>query len=140
MNKKQKILLIAAAYSMFISLVFAVFFSIIFVFIPLSGDLQQVYSVILRVDAVLFGFGAALFIFSIQNHEVKQKTFIYTVVTAAFFSFSVSMMTAFVGLISGELHPFLITPIIPVSFTLTGIFTLVVFLLELGFATDEKKE
>lgn len=138
MKERDKVLLKAAFFSSILSFVFAVVFSVIFFYIPMSGDLGQVYSVILRVDAVLVGFGAALFTFFVKQPEVKSKKLAYSVAIMAFYSFSVSFLSGFAGLLSGELH-FLITPIIPISFTLTGTFTLMAFLLKVGFTNEEEK-
>ncbi len=104
----------------------------------ISGDIGQIPVVVLRLNGVLFAFASALFSFLLSRLEVKFTKYAFLYGTTAFVSFFFAILFGFISLLSGEeANP--IVHLVPISFTLTGIFVMIVFFVVVGFGIKGDK-
>ena len=105
----------------------------------ISGDVGQISAVVLRLNGILFGFTAALFSFLLSRIEGRftKDAFLYG--TTAFASFFFAILFGFISLLSGE-KAIPIVHLIPISFTLTGVFIMIVFFVVVGFGIESDKQ
>lgn len=103
----------------------------------IPGDIEKILTTVIQLDGVLFGFGAALFSFLLKYTEKPITQWGLAYATTAFVSFFLSILFSFIALLNGE-QANTVVQLIPISFTLTGVLTIIAFLTVVGDAHKKK--
>jgi len=105
----------------------------------IPGDIEQILSNALRLDGVLLGFTVALASLILGRTQRGPTRLAAYFVTTAFDSFFLSILSGFVGLLNGKSGAPLVT-LVTISFTLTGVFTMIAFFAELSLHSELTKK
>jgi hypothetical protein len=134
MKETHKMFVGALIVSQLISLIWLALFSIGFSdHIP--GSLTAILTAILRLNGVLLGFSVGLYSFFLSRIKQAFTRLATMFAMTAFVSFFFSILYGFIGLLNGdEGNP--LPTLTAISFTLTGVFTMIVFFVQ--FSVSER--
>jgi len=137
MKESHKAFLSACLVSMFGSIIWLTLFSLGYP-ASISGDIEQILITVLRLDGILLGFTVTLFSFLMIRIKSKFTKLAFLFVTAALVSFFFAILFGLIALLNGE-RAQIIVQLLPISFTLTGILTMIAFVVDVGFDMENVK-
>ena len=137
MKESHKAFLSACLVSMFGSIIWLTLFSLGY---PASipGDIEQILITVLRLNGILLGFTVTLFSFLMRRIKSKFTKWAFLFVTTALVSFFFAILFGLIALLNGE-RAQIIVQLLPISFTLTGILTMIAFVVDVGFDMENVK-
>jgi len=105
----------------------------------IPGDVEQILTTLLRLNGVLLGFTVTLFSFLMRRIKSKFTKWAFLFVTTALVSFFFAILFGLIALLNGE-RAQIIVQLLPISFTLTGILTMIAFVVAVGFDMENVKQ